>query len=443
MYLEPIVEIEVSIWGRPIGTLRYNRPYAAYRFTPNEEYADSKTSLSPALMPNPSESYIFPTSGNNYSRRNLATYLGLPGVFTDSLPDSFGLRLLNSGLEHMGFDYDKITSLERLFYVRDRALGALSYRSIPSDQVAFKNSEPSNIDIPGLRAASNRVMSIPDFTKIYYNESELIKVGAYAGGARAKILADWNRDTNNLVTHESGKQGYSSWLIKLDGVGKGADGSINSLIAAGDYGKIEYAYHQMAAMAGIDVPETSLYTENGYSHFMSKRFDRVAGQRLHMVTLNGVAHLDYRYRLEHSYEQYFDTILALGIGEEGVTEGYRRMLFNVYSKNRDDHTKNFSFLMDDRSRTWRLSPAYDITHAHNPEGVWTQQHQLSVNGKRDNIVISDFIDVADKYRIPNPRIIIQQVADAVNNWKSFGQQNEIESDKVFAINSDIKKSWPK
>jgi serine/threonine-protein kinase HipA len=440
MYLEPIAEIEVSIWGRSIGTLKYNQVYAAYRFTPNEEYGASGLSISPILMPETKESYIFPTAGDAYTRYNLATYLGLPGIFSDSLPDSFGVKLINSGLGRLGFDEDKVTSLSRLAFVKDKALGALTYKS---DQYNFEDPEPTIVSIPELRDASNRVMAVKTFDKISHYERDLIKVGAYAGGARAKALIDWNKETDSIFTPDSGREGYSGWLIKLDGIGKSADGSINSLIASGDYGKIEYIYNEMARMAGITVPETNLYSENGYSHFMSKRFDRVAGKRLHMATLNGIAHLDYRYRLDHSYEQYFDTILALGMGAAELAEGYRRMLFNVYAKNRDDHTKNFSFLMDEDSKKWSLSPLYDVSHAHNPQGTWTKVHQLSVNGKREDIKISDFNAVAKRYNVSEYKEIIKQVGDAVNNWKSLGRQNQIEENKISAIESDIRKSWPK
>ena len=179
--------------------------------------------------------------------------------------------------------------------------------------------------------------------------------------------------------------GEEPWLIKFDGVTTDAAGQgMRRARSPGPWGRIEHAYSLMARDAGIDMPDTHLLRDGEFAHFMIRRFDRVLDdatgtfRRLHFHSLGGLQHIDFNDQYVFSYEGYFDTIRAIGLGQRSVNEAFRRMVFSVATVNFDDHVKNFGFLMNPVGR-WRLAPAYDVTYAESD--AWTRQHQLSVRGQ--------------------------------------------------------------
>jgi serine/threonine-protein kinase HipA len=185
------------------------------------------------------------------------------------------------------------------------------------------------------------------------------------------------------------------------------------------YGRIEFAYAQMARLAGINMPQTRLFEENGRAHFMTPRFDRPQGtRRLHMLTLCGIAHLDFKAVGVHDYAQFQAAIDALGLGMEAKQEAFRRMVFNYVGMNCDDHTKNQAFLMDERG-TWSLAPAYDITFAYSPTSSWVNQHLMAVDGKFMDVSGKDALGFAGRHGIQGAKAIIRQVNDAFRQWPVF------------------------
>jgi serine/threonine-protein kinase HipA len=182
--------------------------------------------------------------------------------------------------------------------------------------------------------------------------------------------------------------------------------------------------------------ECRLLEENHRAHFMTRRFDRQDGDRLHMQTLCAMAHLDFKQVATHDYSQFFQTIKSLGLPESDLIEGFRRMVFNVLAANCDDHTKNFSFVMD-RDGSWRLSPAYDVTHAYNPEGMWTYQHLMSVNGKFKNISWSDMEQAGERFGIPSKREVYGQVAAALARWPEFAEVAGLPQQHAAQIQKDF------
>jgi serine/threonine-protein kinase HipA len=196
----------------------------------------------------------------------------------------------------------------------------------------------------------------------------------------------------------------------------------NELGVSRDYGRIEYAYYLMAKQAGINMMPCRLLLENGRAHFMTKRFDRTDdGERHHLQTLCAMSHLDYKKKGINAYEQYFMTLVALGLPYEQKEEAFRRMLFNVMSRNCDDHTKNFSFRLR-AGQPWELSPAYDITFAHNPAGEWTHQHLMSINGKFKDFVLADFMTIADRFGVGTAKSVMAEIRQAVELWPSFAEK---------------------
>jgi serine/threonine-protein kinase HipA len=177
-------------------------------------------------------------------------------------------------------------------------------------------------------------------------------------------------------------------------------------------------------------------TENNRSHFMTKRFDRQNNQKIHMQTLCGIAHFDYNMPRAYSYEQAFQIMRQMKLPHSDMEELYRRMVFNVMSRNQDDHTKNISFLMFPNGE-WQLSPAYDVTYAYNPDNFWLKVHQMSVNGKRENILLEDLLAVAKNINLKKPKPIIELCTEVLSNWRDYAVKAGIENVQIEQIDKQI------
>ena len=235
---------------------------------------------------------------------------------------------------------------------------------------------------------------------------EIIRVGTSAGGAQAKAVVGWNRETDSFLAGDGDlPSGYEHWLIKF---------TPQELPSAGEE---EYAVYLKARAAGVAMSECRLYELDGVKHFMTRRFDR-DGNRRHLVqTLCALQHLPSGGpRTLYSYDILFETADALGLGYEALEEIFRRMVFNVYNREIDDHTKNFSFLMREGGR-WELAPAYDLTGCHFSPGDaewgdWQNQHALSVNGKFSRITDDDILAVGERYGIGTASKVLARVKES-------------------------------
>ncbi|MDB6127122.1 MAG: HipA domain protein, partial [Verrucomicrobia bacterium] len=313
---------------------------------------------------------------------------------------------------------DAITVLDRLAYMGRRGLGALEFR--PAKGAMKESAQP--LEMKALVEAARQVVhgDFSDDTHAKAALANIIRVGTSAGGARAKAVVAWNPTTHELRSGQFDvAPGFEHWLLKFDGVGKDSE-----LGTPADYGRIEYAYHRMALAANITMSPCRLLEENGRAHFMTRRFDREGNTKLHLQSLCAISHLDYRQRGTHAYEQYFLTIRELGLGDPATAEAFRRMVFNVMARNCDDHTKNFAFRLR-HGGEWELAPAYDVTHAHNPVGVWTSQHLMSVNGKFDQVARADLLEVADRFSVPRAAALIGEVRAALDNWPAFAREADL------------------
>lgn len=199
-----------------------------------------------------------------------------------------------------------------------------------------------------------------------------------------------------------------------------------------NYGRLEYSFARLVRACGIDMTECSLIEENGRAHFLTKRFDRINGGKVHMQTLCGIAHYDYRLLRGYSYEQAFNVMRGLRLSYQEAQEMFRRVVFNVVVRNQDDHTKNISFLMDKHGK-WRLSPAYDMGYACNPNGSWTSAHQMSINGKFDNITRSDLLELGARNNIRNASHIIDEVCEACATWANIATECDVPQDMIERI----------
>ena len=204
----------------------------------------------------------------------------------------------------------------------------------------------------------------------------------------------------------------------------------------GHYTLTEYAYHKMALCARIEMSECRLCEENGRHHFMTRRFDRKkeTSEKLHMQTLGALAHFDYGTPGIYSYEQTEKIMRERKLGQKDVEQLYRRMVFNIFARNQDDHVKNISFLMD-KNGEWRLSPAYDVTYAYNPWGKWTGNHQMTMNGKREGFEKDDFFACASSMSIKKEkaRSIIEEVQEAIGKWRDFAEESGLTEEEYMRI----------
>jgi serine/threonine-protein kinase HipA len=240
---------------------------------------------------------------------------------------------------------------------------------------------------------------------------ELLSVGTSAGGARAKAVIGVN-DAGDVRSGQAElPSGYSHWLIKFDTEhGNEKKG----------YCRIEYAYYEMAKECGIDISECRLLEIGEKAHFMTKRFDRIGTEKLHSQTLCALAHFDFMVPGKHSYEETMNIMRHLRMPYHDQEQLFRRMAFNVIMRNQDDHTKNFSFLLKEMGE-WRLSPAYDVTYAFSPDNYWIRMHQMSVNGKLENITRKDLTEFAHRMNIRNAKDVIDTITSAATEWKRYAK----------------------
>ena len=430
MAYEPVEVIEVRCWGSRVGAVARDPNSGFYAFEYDPGWARSGVELAPLQMPVSSRTgpFVFPALG-------VETYQRLPGMIADALPDDFGNALITAYLANQGVSPAAITPLDRLAYLGSRAMGALEFRPIRGP----RSRTPTAIEIADLVSAARAALSGEITTEAGITDAlaQLIAVGTSAGGARAKAVVAINPTTGELRSGQvPARDGFEQWLLKLDGVGADPD-----LGATGNFGRIEYAYHLMALAAGIEMTECRLLEEGGRAHFMTRRYDRDPdGAKTHTQTLCALAHLDFRLIGAHDYAQLFGVIdRELGLGPATRAEVFRRMTFNVAAAICDDHTKNFSFLLPPGGE-WRLSPAYDVTHAHAPASRWTHEHLMAVNGRRAGLQRVDLMTVADRFEVPSATEIVARVMAAVARWPDFAGEADVPEDTVAAIAADIE-TW--
>jgi serine/threonine-protein kinase HipA len=330
--------------------------------------------------------------------------------------------------------------VERLCYIGSRGMGALEFEPVLSSPVLDRKE--TEIEIASLVTLSNRVLNQRENLRGAFSGEDdrsaiedILRVGTSAGGARAKAILAWNPVSGRFLSGQvTAPAGYEYWIVKFDGISNNRD---RELADPQGFGKIEYAYYLMAKEAGIRMPECRLLHEGGRSHFMARRFDRNAdGTKIHMQSLGALAHADFNNPVGFSYEQALQQMKKLGLNRDDTEQQVIRCFFNVIARNLDDHVKNTAFLMD-RQGSWRLSPAFDVTYAYNPDGLWTGKHQMSINGKRAIIEASDLMALAGVGGI-KPTHALQMmvhISECVKRWLEFASQAGVPEDTARLIQS--------
>lgn len=421
----------IHIHDTLIGAVTWDaeRELGVFEYAP--DFLASGIEVAPLMMPLGAGRFAFPDLPRE-------TFKGMPGLLADSLPDKFGNLLIDQWLARQGRTPQSFDPVERLCYLGKRAMGAMEFQpTLLSESPA----EPLHLD--ALVQLANDALASRENLHANLNHAPeamatILRIGTSAGGARAKAVVSWNPKTNEILSGQiAPPPGFEAWLLKFDGVSGNRDKELSDPLG---FGRIEYAYHLMARAAGITMSDCRLLEENGRAHFMTRRFDRTPdGGKLHLQSLCGIAHFDFNQAGAYSYEQAFQVARRLGLPQTDLTEMFRRAVFNILSRNQDDHTKNIAFLMDRRG-AWRLAPAYDLIYAYNPSGAWTSRHQMTLNGKRDAFETADLLAAATHadLRPPKAKAILREVHAAVADWENFATAGAVPLAMIQEIRSHLR-----
>ena len=412
----------VNMYGFPVGTFYWNEARQVAQFEYDSSFVGRGLEPSPLMMP--------VRAGRVYSFAALdqTTFKGLPGMLADSLPDTYGRALFDRWLAMTG--RTSSNPVEVLCFLGKRCMGALEYE--PALEMTQEAQAP--IEIDALVDVAREALAEKSSFRADLSEdkkkaiSAILQLGTSAGGQRAKAVIAYNPTTGEVRSGQvKAPLGFEYYLIKLDGVTAQA-----GFKPTENFGRLEYSFYLLAQACGIKMSPCSLIEENGRAHFLTKRFDRRQGKKIHMQTLCGIAHYDYRLHKAYSYEQAFNVMRQLKLPYDAAVEMFRRMVFNVVVRNQDDHTKNISFLMDEKGK-WSLSPAYDMGYAYNRDGGWTNTHQMSINNKFDEINRHDLLLFASKNNIKDASSIINEVCEKASHWSQMAQECGVPSSMIDEI----------
>ena len=420
---------EVRLWGATVGAVLLDDEARAATFEYDPGFVSRGIEVAPLTLPL--------AAGRRYSFPALSeeSFSGLPGLLSDSLPDRYGNALIDAWLALRGNDASEFDAVKRLCYIGRRGMGALEFAPATGPEPA-----PSHrINVEALAELAAEVLAKRGDLVASLQEPgkrdalrEILRVGTSAGGARAKALIALDPKSGEVRSGQldAGPQ-FEHWILKFDGV----EDRSRDLGASRGYGAVEWIYSELAKSAGIEMSECRLLVDGERRHFMTRRFDRGSdGSKLHLQSLAALAHLDFNQAGAHSYERAFQVIRRLGLPQSSIEEQFRRMAFNVVARNQDDHVKNIAFLMD-RDGNWRLSPAFDVVYAHNPQGRQTARHQMTINGKRDDFSIADLRASGRAAGLKRGRAegILAEVTEAVETWPELAAEAGLDDERIERI----------
>lgn len=430
--------IDVCYKSESIGALSFDSSTGLGAFEYSTKFIKKGIQLSPLKMPLSKHIYRFP-------QLNYQTFKGLPGLIADSLPDDFGNAVMNAWVASQGKSIDSITPIQRLQYTGKRGMGALEY--IPATKL-HNNNTKTDIQIESLVAIAQEVLDLRsnfnvELSRNHQEDSasmmELLSVGMSAGGARPKAVLAFNHDFTQVRSGQSDiPDSFTHYLMKFDGVSEHNTNQETFGDPLG-YGAMEYVYHVMATQCGVDMMPCHLLDEGARRHFITQRFDRIGNQKVHVQTLNGLAHVDYKKPGSFSYAELFSIARDLRLPADDAFQLLKRMAFNIIARNHDDHSKNFAFML--KNNKWILAPAYDLAYSYKPGSKWVNSHWMSLNGKRDDFTRKDFYSLIklspafSKQKIDN---IIDETLDAVSQWRKLAKEWDVPAELADEINKNLR-----
>lgn len=431
--------INVKYHDHDVGAVSFDRETGIGAFEYEPSFIKKDIELSPLKMPASKTIFTFPGLDR-------ATFKGLPGLIADSLPDDFGNVVLNAWVASQGRISSDISPLERLQYTGKRGMGALTYA--PATRVKQFNAS-HHIEVESLVAVAQEVLNersdfnvalTPDGQQDKQAMLALMSVGMSAGGARPKAVLAFNDAFTQVRSGQTNApDGFEHYLMKFDGVSEHNKNQETFGDPMG-FGAMEYVYYLLARQCGIEMTDSHLLNEGDRRHFITKRFDRIGNRKVHIQTLNGIAHVSYKQPGAFSYEELIQVARQLRLSPQDAIQLFKRMVFNVIARNHDDHTKNFAFMLNEQHQ-WQLSPAYDIAYSYKPGNKWVNSHWMSLAGKRDNFIRDDFYGferlspIFTKSKIND---IIDHTVAVVSTWKKLAMEHDVPKSLVEEVNQHLR-----
>ena len=405
--------LKVMLWGKEVGRLsidlRRGMPYFEY----NREWVENGLDVSPLNASIKRPQNLRPIFGASEK-----IYQKLPPFIADSLPDSWGNELFEQWRQQQKIRVGEITPLDKLAFIGKRAMGALEF-----EPETYRFSSVENLNLNSLIALAKRVYTERENAHVMPEESldmqSLLAVGTSAGGRQPKAIVAINRETREIRSGQiEGLKNFDYCLLKF--------GTKERSTA-----ELEMVYYEMATRAGISMMPCWLMAVEGEKHFVTKRFDRDHGRKLHMQTLAAL------YPEADSYESLLWVCRKMRLSERDSEEIFRRLVFNVLANNTDDHNKNFSFLMDESGR-WSLAPAYDMTYIFSVGGYLPETHHcLLVKGKYTDITLHDVLELAADNGIRKADTIIADVVEALRSFRTLAEKNGVQERWISAVETTL------
>lgn len=432
--------IKVSYQGHDVGAVSFDVDKGIGAFEYTASFIKKGIELSPLKMPLSRRIFSFPELDFN-------TFKGLPGLIADSLPDNFGNSVLNAWVASQGKSPNDISPLQRLQYTGKRGMGALEYS--PATKLRSLNAS-QQVEIQSLVSIAQEILDSRGVFEVELNKDgreereamlSLLSVGMSAGGARPKAVLAFNKDFTQVRSGQTTiPEGFTHYLMKFDGVNEHNQNQETFGDPLG-YGAMEFVYYLMAKSCGIEMMPCRLLEEGGRRHFITQRFDRVSNTKVHVQTLNGLAHVDYNKPGSFSYAEIFSVARQLKLSAIDAQQILKRMVFNIIARNHDDHAKNFAFIL--KNDKWSLAPAYDLAYSYKPGSKWVNSHWMSLNGKRDGFTRADFYSLEKlsplfgKSKIDS---IIDETIECVSRWPTLAQEWNVPRSLREEIQSNLRLS---
>lgn len=405
--------LKVMLWGKEVGRLsldfRRGMPYFEY----NRDWVENGLDVSPLNASIKRPQNLRPIFGASEK-----IYQKLPPFIADSLPDSWGNELFEQWRQQQKIRVGDITPLDKLAFIGKRAMGALEF-----EPETYRFSSVENLNLNSLIALAKRVYTERENAHVMPEESldmqSLLAVGTSAGGRQPKAIVAINRETREIRSGQiEGLKNFDYCLLKF--------GTKERSTA-----ELEMVYYEMATRAGISMMPCWLMAVEGEKHFVTKRFDRDHGRKLHMQTLAAL------YPEADSYESLLWVCRKMRLSERDSEEIFRRLVFNVLANNTDDHNKNFSFLMDESGR-WSLAPAYDMTYIFSVGGYLPETHHcLLVKGKYTDITLHDVLELAADNGIRKADTIIADVVESLRSFRTLAEKNGVQERWISAVETTL------
>ena len=432
------MHITITYQDNVVGALSFDTEKGLGSFEYDPGFMKKGVELSPIKMPLSNRIYSFPELDFN-------TFKGLPGLIADSLPDDFGNAVLNAWVAGQGRSPSDITPLQRLQYTGKRGMGALEYA--PATKLRSLNAS-QQVEIQSLVSIAQEILDSRGNFEVELKQNgqddreammSLLSVGMSAGGARPKAVLAFNEDFTQVRSGQANApSGFTHYLMKFDGVSEHNKNQETFGDPLG-YGAMEFVYHLMANKCGVDMMPCRLLHEGNRRHFITQRFDRIKNSKVHVQTLNGLAHVDYKKPGAFSYAELFGIARQLRLSAVEAEQLYKRMTFNIIARNHDDHSKNFAFML--KKDKWSLAPAYDLAYSYKPGSKWVNSHWMSLNGKRDKFTRSDFYSLEKLSPIFNKKKIddiIDSTIEHVSTWRQLAKEWDVPKTLIDEIQENLR-----